>query len=335
MGFDKEAIVMIPIGSQDSKMKTLKEQFLQIPGVEDVSISFSAPASRNHWGTSITYDNRTETEDFGVSIKAGDQNFISTYGIDIVTGRNLQPSDSVREFLVNETLVRKLNLSSPEEILGKTISSNGKTAPVVGVISDFHDQSFQSEISPVLISTSTEHYHEYGVRINMRDASTILAAIEKAWSAMYPEQIYDYQFLDQQTAEFYEAEQSILKLIQVFAAIALFIACMGLYGLVSYMAAQKTKEIGIRKVLGGSVANILWIFGKEFFLLILVAFLFAAPVGWWLMTQWLENYEYRFTMTWWVFALEAAIITFVALLTVGFRSAKAAMMNPANALRTE
>ena len=131
----------------------------------------------------------------------------------------------------------------------------------------------------------------------MDDVGTILSAIETAWSAMYPEQIYEYQFLDQQTAEFYEAEQSVLKLIQVFSAIALFIACMGLYGLVSYMAVQKTKEIGIRKVLGGSVANILWIFGKEFFLLILVAFSFASPIGWWIMTKWLQNFEYSFTMT--------------------------------------
>lgn len=335
MGFDKEAIVMIPIGSQDSKMKTLKEQFLQIRGVEDVSTCFSAPASWNRRGSSITYDNRTEVEDFGVSIRAADEDFLSTFDIDLVAGRNFQPSDSVREFLVNEMLVRKLNLSSPEEILGKTISSNGKSAPVVGVISDFHDQSLKSAISPMLVSTSTENYYEYGVKINMNDASTILPAIEKAWSAMYPEQIYEYQFLDQQTAEFYEAEQSILKLIQVFSGIALFIACMGLYGLVSYMAVQKTKEIGIRKVLGGSVASILWIFGKEFFLLILVAFVFAAPVGWWIMNKWLQNFEYSFTMTWWIFALEAAIISLVALLTVGFRSAKAAMMNPANALRTE
>lgn len=335
MGFDKEAIVMIPVGSQDSKMKTLKEQFLQIRGVEDVSTCFSAPASWNRRGSSIAYDNRTEVEDFGVSIRAADENFLSTFDIDLVAGRNMQPSDSVREFLVNEMLVRKLNLSSPEEILGKTISSNGKTAPVVGVISDFHDQSLKSAISPMLVSMSTENYHEYGIKINMKEASSTLAAIEKAWNAMHPDQIYEYQFLDQQTAEFYEAEQSVLKLIQVFSAIALFIACMGLYGLVSYMAVQKTKEIGIRKVLGGSVTNILWIFGKEFFLLILVAFVLAAPIGWWIMNQWLQNYEYRFNMTWWIFVLEGVIILLVALLTVGFRSAKAAMMNPANALRTE
>ncbi len=334
MGFDKEAIIMVPAGSQDAKLKTLKDQFLRIPGVEEVSACFSPPASRNQWGTSITFDNRTEPENFGVSIKAADESYLSTFGIDLEAGRNLQPSDSVREFLVNEMFVRKLNLSN-DEILGKTISYDGKPGPVVGVISNFHDQSFRSAISPILVTTRLEHYQDYGLRIDMKDASSTLASIEKAWSAMYPEQIYEYQFLDEQTAEFYETEQSILRLIQVFSGIALFIACMGLYGLVSYMAIQKTKEIGIRKVLGGSVANILWIFGKEFFLLILFAFVLAAPIGWWIMSQWLQNYEYRFNMTWWIFALEAAIISFVALVTVGFRSAEAAMMNPANALRTE
>ena len=334
MGFDKEAIIIIPTGSQDAKLKTLKEQFLRIPGVANVSACFSPPASRNQWGSSITYDNRTEPENFGVSMKSADESYLSTFGIDLIAGRNLQPSDSVREFLANEIFVRKLNLT-PEDILGKIISSDGKSATVVGVISNFHDQSFRSAISPILISTRIDRYQEYALKIDMKDATNTLLAIEKAWSAMYPEQIYRYQFLDEQTAEFYETEQSILNLIQVFCGIALFIACMGLYGLVSYMAIQKTKEIGIRKVLGGSVANILWIFGKEFFLLILFAFVLAAPIGWWLMTEWLQNYEYRFNMSWWILALEAAIISFVALLTVGFRSAEAAMMNPANALRTE
>ncbi len=334
MGFDKEAIIMVPAGSQDAKLKNLKDQFLRIPGVKEVSACFSPPASRNQWGSSVTFDNRTEPEDFGVSIKSADEGYLSTFGIDLVAGRDLQPSDSVREYLVNETVARKLNIS-PEEILGKTISSDRKSGPVVGVISDFHDQSFRSAITPILIAPRLDRYQEYGIKIDMKDASSTLAAIEKAWSAMYPEQIYNYQFLDEQTAEFYETEQSILKLIQVFSTIALFIACMGLYGLVSYMAIQKTKEIGIRKVLGGSVTSILWIFGKEFFLLILFAFVLAAPIGWWIMNEWLQNYEYRFNMTWWIFALEAAIISFVALLTVGYRSAEAAMMNPANALRTE
>lgn len=337
MGFNQEAIVMIPLGSKDEKGNTLKAQLKQLRGVENVSLCFSAPASYNRWGTSITFDNRTEVENFGASFKAADENYISTFDIDLVAGRNLLPSDTVREFLVNETMVSKLNLMSPEEILGRTILTNGgqMIGVVVGVVKDFHDQSFRAAISPLYMSTSMKNYYELAVRINMKDASETLTAVEKAWSTMYPEQIFEYQFVDQQTAEFYQTEQTMLQLIKVFSFIAIFIGCLGLYGLVSYMAVQKTKEIGIRKVLGGSIVNILWIFGKEFFVLIVVAFALAAPVGWWLMSQWLQNYSYGFTMTWWVLIIEISVIAIIALLTVGFRSIKAATANPVNSLRAE
>jgi len=337
MGFNQEAIVMIPMASKDTKATTLKNQLLQIPNVVNVTQCFAPPASNNRWGTSLRFDNRSEDENFSVSFKGADEDFISTFDINLVAGRNLTPSDTVREFLVNETFVEKLSLTSPDEIIGKTISMQGGewTGPVVGVVRDFHDLSFKSAISPAIFATSLENYHEYAVKINLADASTTLAALEKTWSAMYPEQLYQYEFLDQQTARFYQAEQSMLQLIQIFSFIALFIGCMGLYGLVSFMAIQKTKEIGIRKVLGGSVAHILWIFGKEFFRLIIIAFALAAPLGWWVMSRWLENYEYSFTMTWWVFAIEISIISFICLVTIGFRSGKAAMTNPVNALRTE
>ena len=337
MGFNQEAIIMIPLGSKDTKTKTLKDQFLQIPNVVNVTQCFAAPASDNHWGTSIKFDNRTEDEAFSVSFKGADEDFIGTFSIKLVTGRNLLPSDTVREFLVNEILVGKLNLSSPEEILGKNISMQGGEwqGPVVGVVRDFHDASLKSAISPAIFTTSHGNYNEYAVKINMAEASTTLAALEKAWTGMYPDQLYEYEFLDQQTAKFYEAEQNMLQSIQVFSFIALFIGCMGLYGLVSFMAIQKTKEIGIRKVLGGSVGHILWIFGKEFFRLIVIAFILAAPLGWWIMSRWLENYEYAFDITWWVFAMEILIISLICFLTIGFRSAKAALTNPVNSLRTE
>ncbi len=337
MGFNQDAIVMIPIGSQDMKMNTLKDQFLQIPRVEDVTICFSAPASHSEWKTSIWYDNRSEMENFSASFRGADERYVSTFDINLVAGRNLAPSDTIREFLVNEKFVQKLGLSSPEDILGKTLSIlNGtRKGPVIGVVADFHDKSFHSDISPVFISTARENYHEYAVRINMSDASDALAALEKTWSNMYPELIYDYDFLDKQTAEFYEAEETMLKLIQIFSCIALFIGCMGLYGLASYMAVQKTKEIGIRKVLGGSISHILWIFGKEFSRLVVIAFLIAAPLGWWLMSRWLETYAHRIGMTPWIFVLEISIISLVVLLTVGYQSIRAALMNPAKSLRTE
>jgi ABC-type antimicrobial peptide transport system permease subunit len=203
------------------------------------------------------------------------------------------------------------------------------------VISDFHDQSFRAAISPVFITTSPDNYNVYAVKINMADAANALASLEKLWSSMYPELIYDYDFLDTQTAQFYQAEKTVLLLVQVFAFIALFIGCMGLYGLVSFMAVQKTKEIGIRKVLGGDVAQILWIFGKEFSRLVLIAFLLAAPVGWFLMSRWLETYEYKVSITPWVFVLELSVIFAIVLFTVGYQSLKAALMNPVNSLRAE
>jgi putative ABC transport system permease protein len=336
MGFDQDAIVMIPIGSDDAKMTTLKNQFMAMPQVEHVSLCFAAPASQNNWGTSLTFDNRSESEVFSASFKSADEHYLSTFGIDLVAGRNLTPSDSAREFLVNEAMVRQLN-SSPEEILGKNISSNGGdySGPIVGVISDFHDQSFRAAISPVFITTSPDNYNEYAVKINMADAANTLASLEKLWSSMYPELIYDYDFLDTQTAQFYQAEKTVLLLVQVFAFISLFIGCIGLYGLVSFMAVQKTKEIGIRKVLGGDVAQILWIFGKEFSRLVLIAFLLAAPVGWFLMSRWLETYEYKVSITPWVFVLELAVIFTIVLFTVGYQSLKTALMNPVNSLRAE
>jgi ABC-type antimicrobial peptide transport system permease subunit len=152
---------------------------------------------------------------------------------------------------------------------------------------------------------------------------------------MYPERYYSYQFLDDEIREFYETEETMLKLVMVFASIALIIGCLGVYGLVSFMAVRKTKEIGIRKVLGGSIAHILWLFGREFSRLVLLAFLFAAPLGWWIVSRWLENYAYRVELSWWIFALEAGLISIIVILTVSFESLRAALKNPADALRAE
>jgi ABC-type antimicrobial peptide transport system permease subunit len=336
MGFDKDAVVMIPTGSRDQKMKTLKDRFAQIPGVDNVTTCFAAPSSNNRWSTSLTYDNRTEAEQFSVSFRGADENYISTFDIDLLAGRNLTPSDTVREFLVNETLLHKLNIDSPHDILGKKFRVNGDwTGPVVGVVKDFHDLSLHSDISPVFFTTAQENFQYFAVKINMANSKEILTALEKEWTTLYPELVYNYAFLDEITAEFYQTEETMLKLIEIFSFIALFIGCMGLYGLVSFMSLQKTKEIGIRKVLGGSVAHILWIFGKEFSRLIVIAFLLAAPAGWFLMSRWLERYTYHVDITVSVFIIELLVIASVVLLTVGYKAARSALMNPVNALRTE
>jgi len=339
LGFSKDAVVMIPMStdSLSTAEKTLQNEFINISGVKNVSLCYAAPASDETWSTSIRFDTRTEDELFKVNMKAGDENYINTFGLQLVAGRNIFPSDTVREFLVNETLVKKLQLKSPEDALGKKISFQGGSisAPITGVVKDFHDQSFHSDINPVCITSYSENYGSYAVKINMNNIRSILPALEKKWTSMSPGKIYEYQFLDERIAEFYQTEQTMLKLIRAFSLIAIVIGCLGLYGLVSFMAAQKTKEIGIRKVLGSSVAGILWIFGKEFSILILTAFAVAAPVAWWFMNAWLRDFKYHIQIGALTFILAIVITMAVALCTIGWQSLKAALMNPVKSLRTE
>ncbi len=335
LGFEKDAIVLIPIATNTTKetANTMKTQFSQIPGVENVSLCYAPPSSTNNWNSTPLYDNRTEEEPFKIGIKAGDDNYLITFGIQLVAGRNLLAPDTVREFLVNETFAKKLNIVSPEELIGKKLTINGdKSGPIVGVIKDFHDQSFREDINAICIPTWYEAYQSYAVKINKSNVTSTLSALEKTWSGIHPNQIYEYQFMDDHIAEFYQVEDKMLKFIQAFSLIAITIGCLGLYGLVSFMATQKTKEIGIRKVLGGNLTDILWLFGKEFSRLITIAFIVAAPLGWWLMNGWLQDFQFRIEIGAWVFALTIGITLTIAALTVGYQSIKAALMNPARSL---
>ncbi|MBC3791814.1 ABC transporter permease [Spirosoma utsteinense] len=339
LGFDKEAVVMVPIASE-SKLQTqhtIQNRFSRLAGVKRVALCQAAPASDNNWNTSPRYDNRSEDESFSINVRAADDQYTSLFGLQLVAGRNIYPADTVREFLVNETFAKKLNLNKAQEVIGKVISLNGDRlkGPIVGVVRDFHNLSFHEDISAVCIASATEQYSYYAVKINLANARTTLAGLEKVWTETHPDQIFEYQFLDEQIAEFYETEALMLKLIQAFAAIALFIGCLGLYGLVSFMAAQKTKEIGIRKVLGSSTGQIVWIFVNEFSRLILIAFVVAAPIAWYAMNAWLKNFEYKIDLGIGVFALAILGTFVVAMLTIGYRAVSAALMNPINALRTE
>ena len=339
LGFTKEAVVMLPIasGSEAQTINTLKERFSKLSNVNQVSLCRAAPASDNNWTTSFRYDNRTEAENFAVSVRPADDQYIPLFGLELVAGRNIYPSDTVREFVVNETFAKKLNLKSSRELIGKLLSVNGGTmnGPIVGVVRDFHDRSFRENINAVCITSRSSDYNHYAVKMDIANASTTLNALNKTWSKMHPDQIYDYQFLDEQIAELYRAESLMLKLIKFFAAIAIFIGCLGLYGLVSFMAAQKTKEIGIRKVLGSSMGQILWIFAKEFSRLILIAFVVAAPVAYYAMTAWLKNFIFRVDLGAGIFVSAIAGTFLIAFITVGFKSIKAALMNPVKALRSE
>ncbi len=337
LGFDNEAVVMIPVAADYPQGKALKGEMEQLSGVKNVTMCYAAPATNNGgWNTSPRYDNDPEEQEFLVSVKAADADYVESFGLSLVAGRNVFPADTAQEFVVNEAFARKLNLKSPQELLGKNLLLNGDIeGPIVGVIKDFHDASLRDEIHPVAIFTAPDFYNNYAVKINPGNITATMAVLEKTWKARHPDQLFDYEFLDDDIASFYETETLMLKLIQVFSALALFIGCLGLYGLVSFMAAQKTKEIGIRKVLGSSIAQILWIFGKEFARLIVIAFVIAAPLAWWLMQNWLADFEYQADIGAGIFVWALLGTFIVAFATVSYQAVRAALMNPVRSLRSE
>lgn len=338
LGFKKEGIVLLNLPDQDKATFTaLNNQLNQLPGVETVSFASASPVSNSNNTTGMRYDNRTEAETFDVNTKQVDHNYLSTYGIKLVAGRNLFPSDTVREFLVNEMLVRKLRLKSPQEIIGKQIYVNGDhwKGTVVGVVRDFYNYSFHSEIVPVCMMSDLGRYRTCSVRADAQSLSTLLPQFEKIWTKLYPDHIYSATFFDDNISRLYEKERQMLHLVELFAGIAIFIGCLGLYGLVSFLALQKTKEIGMRKVLGASVNSIIWLFGREFSILVVMSFVFAAPLAGWVMHQWLQNFAYHIPLNALIFLGSIGATLVLTALTVGYRSLKAANANPVKSLRTE
>ena len=337
MGFKHDAILQMPVPQNDNatKLHTLKTQFKGVSSIEKVSFINTPPMSQNQNTTDVQYNNRKESEKFSIYIKFADVDYLDLYGVKVVAGRNLMPSDTVREFLVNEETVKRLGEKTNNDVLNKKMIIWGKTGIVVGVLKDYHVMTLHEKIPPLALSTMTHMYQTIAVKMNMADAQNTIKKLDKIWSTTFPDFVFEYEFYDEAIGKMYQMETAMLGLIQAFALIAILIGCLGLYGLVSFMVAQKTKEVGVRKVLGASVGQILWLFGKEFSLLILIAFAIAAPAAWWVLNGWLQDFEYRISIGVGVFAVAIFVTGMIAVITVGWQSSRAALANPVKSLRTE
>lgn len=339
-GFDQHAVITIPLPASDSTQQirsALKNNLLQYAEIKSVSYQYEAPMSTMGYGGSVRFDNRVDWEKFMISDRFGDESYLDTYRIPLLAGRNLMIRDSITEFIVNEEFMQKTGIRIPEQLIGRQLldGNSGLEGKIVGVVKSFHLKSLQEAVQPCAIFNYPKLYKEVAIRLDTKDFSKSVQNIQNIWQKLYPEEVFTYQFVDKKIAEFYDKEDQLATLIRSFAMTAILICCLGLYGMVSFMVTQKMKEIGVRKVLGAGISNIMLLFGREFFILVTAAFFIAAPIAWMVMNNWLNGFAYRIAFHWWILALGGIVILSVTFITVGFKVMKAALMNPVKSLKAD
>lgn len=343
LGFRQDAVLVVPIPERErpelakgvSNMRTLRDEIGRLPGVEEVSLSSTPPSSGSVRGTRFYFEGEDESESRGTQIKQVDGNYLSLYDIPLLAGTNVDDYDTARGFVVNEELVRVAGIENPQDIIGRKIHVWGRTLPVVGVVRNFHTVSLHQPIEPTILMNDLGGYGTLSMTVNQSQLQQVVREVRSKWERTYPSYIFDYQFLDDAIHEFYEGDRKMSIVLTVFTGIAIFIGCLGLFGLATFMANRKTKEIGVRKALGASVESIILLFSKEYVKLMAVGFLLAAPLAWYLMSKWLENFAYKITIGPLVFVATFGVTLLIAVLTVGYKSFRAAIVNPIKSLRYE
>lgn len=334
MGFDRESIVVISMptdSASQTRIEPLRERLLQEPSVKNVTFNFSTPVSGSNRRQSFQFNGAAEDSPFEVNVKYADVEYFETFDLPLAAGRLYQQSDTAREVLVNEAFLKKFGITNPEEGLGKTVNAR----PIVGVLKDFHLLSLQEEIEPLVMMCNKREYRQ--VSIKLEAGNTIVAAknIETIYRSHFPDNVFELRFFDESVTRLYADEERLSSITRIFSMIAIFISSLGLYGLISFMAVQRTKEVGIRKVLGASVRDIVLLFYKEFIVLVIVAFVVAAPLTGYFMSDWLNSFAYRIDLSPWVFVAAIILSVVIAIVTISFQSIKAALANPVDSLRSE
>lgn len=344
MGFDRNAAVVTIrlLNSDASSLNSFETELRQLPFVENVAKSFTLPSGvdRNRNSRNIGRPDANSVQDFeNYEYSAIDENFLDLYGIRLLAGRNLTPADSGKNILVNETLMRNLGYSRPRDIVGVELKLGGDgMVHVVGVINDYYGNSLKERVDNVALDANASRYRQVSVRLDLaanENMTDVVAKLEQTWKQVYPEHAFQFRFMDDNIAMFYEQELKYSRLFQIFSAMFVIIGCLGLYGLITFIANRKGKEIAVRKTLGASVGNIIVMFSREYVALIVISFALAVPVAWYGINDWLTNFENHVDVQWWLFAVPGVIVLTIALTVVCVKSLNAAMTNPVEKLRNE
>ncbi len=346
LGFQTDEIVTLrPLwNDKTGKMAVLADKVRELNGVDRVIRESITPMSRAHMSTGALLQGSGQ-KPFEVSIYAGDENYVPFYGLKLLAGRNLLHGDSTREILINATCAHELGFSDVSKAVGQMVDglgagNGGKPLPVAGVVADFYESSFHEQIKPVVFEHDPRFENSVALKIASKGMAAgqlkaLMAKIEKEWKGLYPEEPFSFSFLDESIAGLYTMDFQIEWWTNVAMGITIFISCLGLLGLAIFSTERRTREIGIRKVLGATVVRIVLLLCKDIVLLIVIALLIASPVAWYFMHGWLQGFAYRTNLSFWMFVAAGMAAIGIALLTVGFQSMKAARANPVKSLRTE
>jgi len=346
LGYKKDAIVYFRTewnffsAKPDNRRFALFEKIKQMPEVEKVGLSSNSPAHGGSSSTTMKMDNGKKEVELMTETMMADPEYFDIYKLKLVAGRLPVQSDTLKEYLVNESFTRSFGFANPEDAIGKTVFRGSKRVPIVGVLRDFHTKSTHEPIKPLAYSSVEKSSYVINMALKPESGSpgrwkAVLGKVEKEFKRIYPENDFKYEFFDETIAAFYKKEQDVSRLLKWSAGLCIFISCLGLLGLVIYTTNTRTKEIGVRKVLGASVVQIVSLLSKDLLSLVLIAFIIATPLAWLAMSKWLQDFAYRTNISWWVFAACGVSMLMIALVLLSIRTIRAALTNPVKSLRTE
>ncbi len=337
LGFNKDQEIIINTNFDKNK-DAFKQSLASVPGVISTSYSSSVPGG-DHASAYSQFENaKGETQKTNINLFFVDYDYVDQYKLKLIAGRTFSKdfgTDSTQAMVINESAAKMLGYNTPAAAVGRDFDQWGRKGKIIGVLKDFNYASLQQKIEPLAMRIETWAYGMLSIKVSSKNLPVTVKAIAGKWNQIIPNRPFDYSFLDESFNQLYHAEDNFGNLFFHFAILAIFISCLGLLGLASYSTIQRTKEIGVRKVLGASVSNIVNLLSVEFIKLVLIAFIVAAPLAWFGMHKWLEDFAYRANISWWIFAVAGLSATLIAFLTISFQAIKAAVANPVKSLRTE